>query len=594
MPLRSERGDHIEKNKGRRQYKAPSYVPSIDGEESPVPRIKKLGAETTKSQQSRPKTADSWESWDDIMSKEDDVASPIPGNVAPSPTTSRLEMTRPEANQQQATVVRHSSDWDFSDEEEIAKSTEIHHTTFKSSNQKSFSIRHEKDNKSDNEIKENRPENVEWNQSNGDTRKEPAYSSQATARVYSKDLPAKVPVPAIEEPNVSSESKMRMTAKTTGPNLKGKLKEDAIGMGNGDNVISSSKERLRPWISEKPRKEGSPIRKAHSSLPTGRSKDPHRLQGQNSVEYETNPSLEGPRNREEQYQFFPLSSGVTVTDFKETQEDISHDGEEGKGNGQGVVASQFDSAFQNGVEPIHTHRVENIEDLVRHGAFHLDIENKYRKVDPNSPLCGHYVHAHSSKISAVVNSVATSRTMSLLLTSKSLIRLILENYRQEPGETHLIWILVETAQKLQLDKSLPMHSLARALNTNVSYTTQFGIQTHRNYWFAGLRTVVDIVLVLLFEIITFVLYVLRKVFVETVVLISDVFFKPLLHAFFNGVLHPLLVFVLNIAGSISKILAVVFTWLDPLVLQLERLLRAFRLVEVHSAGVRDWSKDMRV
>lgn len=94
--------------------------------------------------------------------REDDVASPIPGNVAPSPTTSRLEMTRPEANQQQATVVRHSSDWDFSDEEEIAKSTEIHHTTFKSSNQKSFSIRHEKDNKSDNEIKENRPENVEY------------------------------------------------------------------------------------------------------------------------------------------------------------------------------------------------------------------------------------------------------------------------------------------------------------------------------------------------------------------------------------------------------------------------------------------------
>eukprot|EP00055_Hartaetosiga_balthica_P011992 m.56506 g.56506 ORF g.56506 m.56506 type:complete len:520 (+) comp7801_c2_seq1:2656-4215(+) len=101
-------------------------------------------------------------------------------------------------------------------------------------------------------------------------------------------------------------------------------------------------------------------------------------------------------------------------------------------------------------------------------------------------------------------------------------------------------------------------------------------------FFSVLRTFVDILLSIVFEFFTFVLYIARKIFVEFVELFGDVFFKPFLQVLYNKFLHPIFYFLLNLSKNFAEFVWSMFSWFEPGVSFLERLLRAFRLVEINN------------
>eukprot|EP00730_Choanoeca_flexa_P018341 TRINITY_DN8909_c0_g2_i3.p1 TRINITY_DN8909_c0_g2~~TRINITY_DN8909_c0_g2_i3.p1 ORF type:complete len:529 (+),score=71.27 TRINITY_DN8909_c0_g2_i3:233-1588(+) len=101
--------------------------------------------------------------------------------------------------------------------------------------------------------------------------------------------------------------------------------------------------------------------------------------------------------------------------------------------------------------------------------------------------------------------------------------------------------------------------------------------------FTSLRAMVNIVLALLFELLSLMLHIARKLTVEVVALVSNLLLKPLLHALYNGILHPVFVLLRHITTGLANAIEPLAHALAPFVAHVAQLLRSFRLIEWKTA-----------
>eukprot|EP00043_Microstomoeca_roanoka_P014075 m.138641 g.138641 ORF g.138641 m.138641 type:complete len:658 (-) comp15919_c0_seq2:2760-4733(-) len=646
MPLRSEKPSTIQqKPKQKAEGRSAEYVPSIAGDESPTPRTKKLGVEVEAQQpkrslgdifndpssmsKSRPQTADSWGSWDEIISKEGESRISSPAHIPPpnqvSETKQNVENTAAPLQRTTKTAdASDSSDWDY-DEEEDGKQTSKPTSVPAKITGKSGKLTAEPANRPSNDsaapgagwlsvlqdspqanrnlADEPQKDTLPTDSSTPEQRQASEHTiEQAASTTMPQQLPLVQPAvnPVPQLPETDSEavndsdqeitekavSKQRRRGKSQSlrkekPKGKGKSafisifkgkdkprtqpssleSQQQLGIYDSQERASASSPRLtsaqvsdeavtKPVMPSFQSSQYAPDKdkeKVQQSLPhatpfpsqtqvdvqhktsSGHPQPGLRAQETSTREYQTSPmtgfSFSGANGRPPSSSNTRQSSSSTVKTLPSVQED--------------VYAGQATNIDREHLKASHL-RVESARGS--DGQFHQDIEDAFRQwsLPDAQGTCGNFVHAHGSmplEFKSAESGTFQARTW------------------RDTSAIDLFGDRVETRSRRTFAGT-----------------------------FAGLRTLIDVVLALFFELLTFLLYVCRKLVVETLGLVADILVKPFLHALFNGFLHPVFVLLVNLASNISTVLAIIFGWFDPLVQQLERLLRAFRLVEIHQAS----------
>eukprot|EP00051_Salpingoeca_urceolata_P023103 m.387379 g.387379 ORF g.387379 m.387379 type:complete len:204 (+) comp20066_c2_seq4:47-658(+) len=98
--------------------------------------------------------------------------------------------------------------------------------------------------------------------------------------------------------------------------------------------------------------------------------------------------------------------------------------------------------------------------------------------------------------------------------------------------------------------------------------------------FGVLRIFLDIVLALVLETLKLLAHVVAKLTVGMLDAFGGLVLKPVLNAMFNNMLHPTLVFVLNILTAVKVALMPLVEWVRLWTDMVANMLRAFRLVTV--------------